>query len=124
MWTTGLNALNWMNAVSYVLNLSLIYLSVTGIFGETNSALSSKYQTLVTPSGWAFSIWGKSGRAATVAAAPSHPHHPRPTHTQGPIFIGEGVFAVAQLLPACRELPIVQRGVSWWWAYVCMTQSE
>ena len=52
-----LQLLNIANLAFYCLNLLLIYLSITGIFGETNTALSSKYQTLVTPSGWAFSIW-------------------------------------------------------------------
>jgi len=90
-------ALNYANLVSYVLSLLLIYLSLTGIFGETNTALSSKYQTLVTPSGWAFSIWG-------------------------PIYIFEGVFAVAQMLPSYRNSPVVTKGVSYLWCFVCLMQ--
>eukprot|EP00418_Pyrodinium_bahamense_P009714 CAMPEP_0179127344 /NCGR_PEP_ID=MMETSP0796-20121207/60323_1 /TAXON_ID=73915 /ORGANISM="Pyrodinium bahamense, Strain pbaha01" /LENGTH=403 /DNA_ID=CAMNT_0020826135 /DNA_START=32 /DNA_END=1245 /DNA_ORIENTATION=- len=68
---------NWLNLIAYILNLAVTYASLTGIFGPTNSDLSKKYQTLVTPAGFAFSIWG-------------------------PIFIWEGTFAVAQMLPRFR----------------------
>eukprot|EP00618_Florenciella_parvula_P036799 CAMPEP_0119478656 /NCGR_PEP_ID=MMETSP1344-20130328/8292_1 /TAXON_ID=236787 /ORGANISM="Florenciella parvula, Strain CCMP2471" /LENGTH=323 /DNA_ID=CAMNT_0007512843 /DNA_START=93 /DNA_END=1064 /DNA_ORIENTATION=+ len=97
MMVGNIQLLNIANLAFYCLNLLLIYLSITGIFGETNTALSSKYQTLVTPSGWAFSIWG-------------------------PIFIFEGVFAVCQLLPSYRDSAVVQQGVSYWWIYVCVMQ--
>ena len=30
----------------------------TGIFGETVGGISDKYNTLFTPAGYAFSIWG------------------------------------------------------------------
>jgi hypothetical protein len=86
-----LNWKNWLNLVSYMLNLAVTYTSITGAFGESNTVLSKKYQTLVTPAGWAFSIWG-------------------------PIFIWEGVFAVTQMLPAFRSLASVQSVAPWWWA--------
>lgn len=88
---------NWLNLVAYALNSVVTYTSLTGIFGETNSALSDKYQTLVTPNGWAFSIWG-------------------------PIFIWEGVFAFAQLLsPSLRGAPAVAAASPWWWG-ACLFQ--
>jgi hypothetical protein len=87
---------NWLNLAAYILNSVITYTSLTGIFGETNATLSDKYQTLVTPSGWAFSIWG-------------------------PIFIWEGVFAVAQMLPRFRGSQVVQAVSPWWWG-ACLAQ--
>merc|ERR1711972_388837 len=57
---------------------------------------SDKYQTLVTPAGWAFSIWG-------------------------PIFIWEGVFVVTQFLPRFRQNRVVLCISPWWWA-LCIAQ--
>lgn len=86
---------NYLNLAAYVLNSVITYVSLTGVFGETNSDLSSKYQTLVTPAGYAFSIWG-------------------------PIFIWEGVFAVCQMLPRFRGTPVVELASPWWWgACIC-----
>ena len=34
------------------------YLTQKGMFGKTNSEVSEKYDTLITPISWAFSIWG------------------------------------------------------------------
>lgn len=57
------------------------YLSNTGVFGgQTNADISAKYQTLITPAGWAFSIWGL-------------------------IFLGLLAFAVYQAMPSQRENP-------------------
>ena len=55
-----LNCLNYTNIVAYVLNVVVTYgIGVGGILDlPTNDELSAKYQTLVTPIGWAFSIWG------------------------------------------------------------------
>jgi len=72
------------------------YASLTGVFGMTNTDLSKKYQTIVTPIGWAFSIWG-------------------------PIFIWEGIFAVAQMVPAMGDSPVPQL-VTPWWCGVCAFQ--
>jgi len=87
---------NVLNMAAFVINTLITYTSITGAFGETNSALSRKYQTLVTPSGFAFSIWG-------------------------PIFIFEGAFAVAQLLPRFRGATVV-RAVTPWWLATCVVQ--
>ncbi len=65
------------------------YLSNTGIFGgQTNGDISAKYHTLITPAGWAFSIWGI-------------------------IFLGLLAFAVYQAIPSQRENPRF-RAVGWW----------
>jgi hypothetical protein len=91
-----LESRNYINLAAYVLNAIITYVSLTGIFGETNTDLSKKYQTLVTPAGWAFSIWG-------------------------PIFIWEGVFAVVQMLPRFRGSGVVQLASPWWWG-ACLCQ--
>jgi len=88
---------NWLNLVMYIVNSVVTYTSLTGIFGATNTVLSNKYQTLVTPAGWAFSIWG-------------------------PIFIWEGVFVVAQFFPTFRACTTVVKVSPWWWG-VCFCQS-
>jgi len=87
---------NWVSLGAFVVNLVITYLSLTGIFGETNSDLSDKYQTLVTPAGFAFSIWGL-------------------------IFTWEAVWAVAQMFPRfCQSAP-VKAAAPWWWA-ACLFQ--
>ena len=80
---------NWANLVAYVVNLATTYASLTGVFGRTNTELSAKYQTLVTPAGYAFSIWG-------------------------PIFIWEGVFAVTQMLQSFREKNVITSMTPFW----------
>lgn len=87
---------NWLNVAAYAANTVVTYASLTGVFGATNTELSDKYQTLVTPAGWAFSIWG-------------------------PIFIWEGVFVAAQLLPRFRGSQVVSRVSPFWWA-LCAAQ--
>ncbi|CAJ1423559.1 unnamed protein product [Effrenium voratum] len=82
---------NWANLVAFVLNLGITYGSLTGIFGKTNTDLSAKYQTLVTPAGWAFSIWG-------------------------PIFIWEGVFAATQMCQKWRDSSVVVSMTPFWLA--------
>jgi hypothetical protein len=87
---------NWLNLVAYIANTVVTYTSLAGIFGATNTELSNKYQTLVTPAGWAFSIWG-------------------------PIFIWEGIFVVAQFFPSFRQCQVVSRVSPFWWA-LCVVQ--
>ncbi|GAB3941803.1 tryptophan-rich sensory protein [Spirosoma harenae] len=65
------------------------YLSNAGLFGgQTNGDVSDKYHTLITPAGYAFSIWGL-------------------------IFLGLLAFAIYQALPAQRANPRFQ-AVRWW----------
>lgn len=93
---TPLGWRNWANLLAYLVNLGLTYGSLTGIFGQTNTALSQKYQTLVTPAGYAFSIWG-------------------------PIFIWEGAFAVTQMFPSFRSNNVITYMTPWWIA-ACIFQ--
>lgn len=75
--------------VSIVSMIVMNYLSNAGVFGgQTNGDVSDKYHTLITPAGWAFSIWGV-------------------------IFLGLLAFAVYQALPSQRENPRF-RAVGWW----------
>ena len=50
-----------LNGLVYIVNVAVTYgIGVGGFldFLPTNAQISAKYQTLLTPSGWAFSIWG------------------------------------------------------------------
>lgn len=52
-------ALQVLNIISFLVVLSVNYISNTGaIAGETMSTISAKYENLFTPAGYAFSIWG------------------------------------------------------------------
>lgn len=74
--------------VSFVINFALTFLSQTGAYGATNAEISRKFQSLVTPAGWTFSIWGI-------------------------IFSLETVYVVLQLLPAYCEAEEVKRAGPW-----------
>jgi len=87
----GLGWINWANLVGYLVNSGITYASIFGAFGPDNSELSEKYQLLITPAGFAFAIWG-------------------------PIFIWEGVFAVAQMLPRFRGTLLVKLVTPGWLA--------
>eukprot|EP00466_Bigelowiella_natans_P015080 jgi/Bigna1/85136/estExt_fgenesh1_pg.C_20276 len=65
----------WSGACAFAIQTSITYLSQTGALGKTNKevAVSEKYNSLVTPAGYAFAIWGV-------------------------IFSWEGVMVVRQLL--------------------------
>lgn len=60
--------------------------------------MSDKYQTIVSPSGSAFSIWGV-------------------------IFIAQGIFAIGQMLPKYRSSKAVQDGLKYWYFLVCIDQA-
>jgi hypothetical protein len=55
-----LGVYKWVNLIVYSINVAITFgIGSFGLFGTpTNAELSEKYQTLVTPVGWAFSIWG------------------------------------------------------------------
>merc|ERR1712176_1125466 len=57
-----------------------------------------EYQTIITPSGTAFSIWSL-------------------------IYLSQGVFSVVQLLPSFRSAPLVQQGVKYWFIAANIFQS-
>ena len=73
---------------SVVTMIIMNYLSNIGAFGgKTNAQISDKYHTLITPAGYAFSIWGL-------------------------IFLGLLAFAIYQTLPSQRE-NIRFRAIGW-----------
>lgn len=83
------NLNNLLNILGYILSLATTYVGgVAGWFGGMpNSELSSTYQTLLTPKASFFGyIWAV-------------------------IFLTEGFWALAQLLPRYRAQPLVQQGV-------------
>jgi len=91
-------ALPWVNLLFFILNTIITYISLTGVFGPTNTELSNKYQTLITPAGWAFSIWGF-------------------------IFAWEGVFIFCQLYyEELRKSELLINGISYWWISACFWQ--
>lgn len=74
---------------SVIAMIVMNYLSNAGVFGgQTNGEISDKYHTLITPAGYAFSIWGL-------------------------IFLGILAFAVYQAFPSQRTNPRF-RAVGWW----------
>ena len=87
---------SWLNMLAYLVNVGITYGSLTGAFGATNEELSEKYQSLITPAGYAFAIWGA-------------------------IFTWEGIFAVAQMFPSLSTSPVVDT-VTPWWIFACGCQ--
>ena len=95
---TDLNAFNYLNLVGFIIN-TLITFGASPVFGfPDNGELSFKYQTIVSPAGITFAIWGI-------------------------IFISQGIFSVMQMLPAYRSHPLIQEGVSYWYFSACIFQS-
>jgi hypothetical protein len=87
------------NLGGFILNVFITYAGgmATLFGGKNNSQISEEYTAIITPAGWAFSIWGI-------------------------IFIGEGVFTVWQSLPAqkgCHTLA----AIGYWWLAACVIQS-
>mmetsp|Transcript_25917 Transcript_25917/g.52708 ORF Transcript_25917/g.52708 Transcript_25917/m.52708 type:complete len:372 (-) Transcript_25917:168-1283(-) len=95
------NLNNVLNVLGYAINITTTYLGgVAGWFGgSSNAELSSKYQTLITPAASFFGyIWGL-------------------------IFLFQGFFAAAQVLPQYRNHPMVQDGISIMYFIVCSAQA-
>jgi benzodiazapine receptor len=74
------NKFNFVNIIAYLLNVFVTFaIGTFGLAGRpTNGELSEKYQTIVTPTGLSFSIWG-------------------------PIFIIQALWVLWQLLPSQRN---------------------
>eukprot|EP00581_Thalassiosira_minuscula_P019015 CAMPEP_0183726066 /NCGR_PEP_ID=MMETSP0737-20130205/22249_1 /TAXON_ID=385413 /ORGANISM="Thalassiosira miniscula, Strain CCMP1093" /LENGTH=310 /DNA_ID=CAMNT_0025957279 /DNA_START=239 /DNA_END=1171 /DNA_ORIENTATION=- len=94
-----LNHKNYLNFVAYILNILLVYgVGNAGWAGTPdNGELSRKYQTLVTPSSRAFTIWAV-------------------------IFLFQGAFAICQFLPRFRAQPMLTNGASYWYSVVVAMQ--
>jgi len=101
MFTTRCSwLLNVLNFLAFAGNFAVTYgIGVLGFNGApTNAELSEKYQTLITPAGWTFSIWAV-------------------------IFTAQLLWSVAQLLlPAFRGAPLVRNGIRWYYIGVCIAQ--
>jgi len=95
-----LGIVNVLNLLLFIVHVILSYgFGVEGWFGvETNADQSDKYQTLITPSEWAFAIWA-------------------------PIYLSEGIFCTVQLLPSFRSTPLVREGVRFWFIAALLFQS-
>jgi len=94
------NINNALNIIGYISSLATSYLGAIGGWfgGISNAELSSKYQTLITPNAKYFGIWAA-------------------------IFLFQGFFVVAQLLPKYRGHPLVQRGVGPVYFFACLAQT-
>ena len=97
--SSKVNRKNVLNFIAYIVNIIITYgVGTLGWVGNgTNGELSAKYQTIVTPNSSAFIIWAV-------------------------IFVFQGIFAVVQLLPRFRAVPMVQEGVSYWYCIICALQ--
>eukprot|EP00526_Cylindrotheca_closterium_P018828 CAMPEP_0113625328 /NCGR_PEP_ID=MMETSP0017_2-20120614/13082_1 /TAXON_ID=2856 /ORGANISM="Cylindrotheca closterium" /LENGTH=369 /DNA_ID=CAMNT_0000535437 /DNA_START=14 /DNA_END=1123 /DNA_ORIENTATION=- /assembly_acc=CAM_ASM_000147 len=95
----SLQAINIANIICYLANLSVVFIIGSTNISDipTNAEISAKYPTLLTPSGYAFSIWGV-------------------------IFLAQLIWAVAQLLPAYRACDLVINGVGWNYVWICIAQ--
>lgn len=82
---------------AYVVNLVGTYLSNTGAYGSTNANVSNHFHTLITPPGYAFSIWAI-------------------------IFVWQGIACVAQCLPRFRQQPIFPPIAIAGWTLTCVAQ--
>uniref|UniRef100_A0A7S0W3K9 Uncharacterized protein n=1 Tax=Hemiselmis tepida TaxID=464990 RepID=A0A7S0W3K9_9CRYP len=94
----GFGLLQIVNFVGFVLNAFLINTSSFGWYGATNTELSRKYTTFLTPKGTAFSIWGL-------------------------IYITEGVFVIYQLFSSQRGTNnVFVNRIGWAWTGVNVFQ--
>ena len=96
---TRINRFNILNLVAYIANTVVTYgIGVGGWFGRPgNTELSLKYQTLVTPIGWAFSIWAF-------------------------IFLFQLIWVFWQLaIPSQRNSPYVTV-VNYYYVFICIAQ--
>lgn len=91
-----MGSLNLAVLLAFIVNTAFTFLSQIAL-PYNNGELSRKYQSLVTPSGWAFAIWGV-------------------------IFTLEACYAAAQLLPALRDAEEVKRAGPWF-VVACLAQA-
>ena len=59
MKTISTKAKSWINLIVFLITLIVNYLTASGfVNGMSQKVVSNKYNTLITPAGFAFSIWG------------------------------------------------------------------
>jgi translocator protein len=97
--TPKLQWVNIANLTAYLVNVLLVYGAKTYGNLPSDSEQSTKYQTLVTPSAYAFAIW------AVINPA-------------------ELVWAVAQMLPSYRSNEFVIHGVGYYFVLTCLAQAS
>lgn len=84
-----------INATALALTIAINYLSNTGLFnGQTMSSVSSLYENLFTPAGYAFSIWG---------------------------FIYLGLAAFLVYMYQERNTGVSGAKLTWWFVLSCLT---
>lgn len=95
-----LNAINYLNVLSFILNIVITYGVGTAGWGgaQSNGEISDKYQTIISPNSKAFLIWSI-------------------------IFLTEAIFIIIQLFPKYRSIPLVQDGVKYWFIAACLFQT-
>jgi hypothetical protein len=91
-----LQTVNYANVVAFFLNLIVTFGSSQ--FLPDNAELSAKYQTLITPAGYAFAIWGI-------------------------IFTAELVWTIVQVLPSYRSDELIIKGVGYNFVWACLAQT-
>jgi len=87
----------WSNVLAFILNCSLTFGNNGFGYGKSIEEISDEYQTIITPPGWAFSIWGV-------------------------IFALEFVFTAWQLFQSSDNL-ILNEVVGFFWVSACLFQS-
>ena len=59
MKTISTKAKSWINLLVFLITLIVNYLTASGIInGMSQKVVSNKFNTLITPAGFTFSIWG------------------------------------------------------------------
>jgi len=98
--SSSLILLNYANAIIYFINLVIVFGSQSPYARgmKDNATLSKKYQTLVTPKGFAFAIWGI-------------------------IFTAEMAFVVTQFIPSYSNPHFVKDIVGYNFILACIAQS-
>lgn len=94
------NVLNYLNLTFYILNTIITFgVGTLGLLGTPDQGeLSEKYQTIITPKGTGFSIWGI-------------------------IFTFQAIFSILQMFPSYCGRPMVQKGVGYWYIAACTFQA-
>ena len=97
--SSSIATLNVLNLVAYIANVGLVNGVPSLLNLPDNAEVSAKYQTLVTPAGWAFAIWGL-------------------------IFLMQAIWSIVQIaVPAARSNPQVLEGVGKKYISVCFFQA-
>jgi translocator protein len=94
------NLFNWANLIGFIINVVVTFgFGLWGWFDRpTNSELSAKYQTIVTPSGTAFSIWSL-------------------------IFITQAIWVAMQFLVPSQRSALGVQTVGLKYLYACLAQA-